>query len=291
MEALSAAASVVGVAAATAHLARIIYTDIESIRKAPKALRDLKSDLGSLSNILDSLSNKAQDLALIIDRNVERILTENLSSCQASCQSLRDTIHKLTKHSVNGVLSKRDRISIGWWEEKSLESYGKQLMFCKTGLTLTLSAIEMLSEELAMIKQQLQENRETCIETKTELVRLSGSSTIITSNEEVNEDPERSQIQDHLATLEIEKQVAEKTSATCKVVQQAVGTHMRQQTEKVEVADESNNIVGIYSPVQDLPPVKEQTVGAVKVGVKCNNFVGIGVAPPGFFNRHGSSLS
>lgn len=136
-------AATAGLATTTLHASRLVYTDVKAITHAPVVIKQLELDIATLNDNLETVNaiNRLEweKLGPVICEKSSTIL----ASCNKTCEQFRADLAPWTQHSRDGDLSKRDRFQIGFYKQKEIESFGRQLQSCKMSLTgaVTLASL------------------------------------------------------------------------------------------------------------------------------------------------------
>lgn len=129
-ETLSIAGSIVSITAVAMHGMRLLHDDLQKIKEAPKTIEKLRDDI------------LFAEKAVILLQAVKDIEWESLggtvadttktvvASCGKACEAFRADLQSWTSHSGDGHLSKRDRVNVGFFKQRRIESMSKQLQNC-----------------------------------------------------------------------------------------------------------------------------------------------------------------
>lgn len=131
-EPLSAAAGVVGIVVPAMHGARLLLNDVEKIREAPKTVAVLKEELEGL--VLATEGLKAVEPSELKSLGVAEQSLSAIKTCDEACETFREKLQRWTKHSEDGKMSRRDRLKVGFFKDKNIQSLSTQLQTCKTTL-------------------------------------------------------------------------------------------------------------------------------------------------------------
>ncbi|EPS35748.1 hypothetical protein H072_10800 [Dactylellina haptotyla CBS 200.50] len=175
MEAVGIAANIVGLAAVTAHLSRLISQDISSFKSAPKTITSIKNELEILTDLLEYISTLGTGVLInSLDDTGKTCLSKSLNQCTEQCQAFEKKLEKYTKKGSNGNLSTWSKIVVVW-DSKATELFLGQLETCKSTLGITLGAIQLYNStknhDLALDKLTEMERglNQTLISTKQNL--------------------------------------------------------------------------------------------------------------------------
>ena len=142
MDPLTVGSAIIGVVAVGLHATHLLIEDIERIKDVPETLAAVRQDLQNIEAVLQSLSTalSAQDLGSIDSRQlIQDVRVESaVQACNERCVAFRGTLKKLTTHSTDTDLSRRDQFRIGMFGTKKIDSFRRQLQICKGTLDTAL---------------------------------------------------------------------------------------------------------------------------------------------------------
>lgn len=131
-EAIGVTASLLGIATFAFQTSKEVYNLVNSIQKAPKTIRDLKSELLALDPVLSSIHK-----AVMSDLSKFEDIRYPLYQCGMVCSYLRSLIQQCTAHSANGSISARDWVKMQY-KGKTIDGYKGQLASYKATIALVL---------------------------------------------------------------------------------------------------------------------------------------------------------
>jgi hypothetical protein len=132
-EAIGVTAGLIGIATFAFQISREVYDLVDSIQKAPKTIRDLKSELVALDPILSSIRT-------VVASDAEKFedIRYPLHQCGMVCFYLRSLIQQCTGHSANGTRSARDWVRMQY-QGKTIDGYKSQLASYKATIGIALN--------------------------------------------------------------------------------------------------------------------------------------------------------
>lgn len=148
MDPLSIIASVIGIAGAALTSCQILHDSIGRWRDAPETTKELLSDLKALSFQLSSLERllreKKQNPGSLSEKQIKTIQGLDLvvKGCQASCDSFRQKLANLTRHSGTDSFSKRDKANL-YFHEGDIKSLKQTLSTRKETLIAAIGVVAL----------------------------------------------------------------------------------------------------------------------------------------------------
>ncbi|KUI71401.1 hypothetical protein VM1G_06957 [Cytospora mali] len=109
-EAVGLASSVIAVAQLTWETCKVLNDTIKGFQNAPEKLKNLRSDLSTLLQLLASLRGYLVQAAAAGHTSIPDGLKPALQGCQKLCDEFLRRINELTSHSTPVYISKRDRV-------------------------------------------------------------------------------------------------------------------------------------------------------------------------------------
>lgn len=136
---LSASAGVVGITVPALHFTRLLIDDVKTLIDAPRVIQRLRNDLVSLETAYGSLQSISEADWATVGGNIATQAQAAVTSCEDLCQSQHEDLQRWTKHSEGGTLSKRDRITVGFFKERQLRAMSDELQATKLTFTSVVS--------------------------------------------------------------------------------------------------------------------------------------------------------
>lgn len=109
-EAVGLASSAVAIVQLTWDSCRTLNDTIRRYRNAPEKLRNLRGDLGTLLQLIQSLKGQLEPSMSSGQLNALEALRPAIQGCQQLCNEFTKRISDLTSHSKPNYICKRDRI-------------------------------------------------------------------------------------------------------------------------------------------------------------------------------------
>lgn len=139
---LTVTAGVVGVASFAVQSITALVRTIESVRDAPATIANLSGDLKTTRDVIHDLKSNISSPVLrpevraYIDGSSS--LKDAVAFCSNDGTTFEGDLKRWMRHSNAGKLARRDRIQIGIFAEKRIESFGRRLA---QGLTIVNLAL------------------------------------------------------------------------------------------------------------------------------------------------------
>ena len=135
-DALSVAASAIGVGTATLQSIQILKRTIEDVKNAPTAIANLRSDLNALEPVIRQLEQNAQSSNAAQTKD---FVGPALQNCDRACKSFHGQLDHWMRHSKTDKMFWLDRWKAGLFGGDRTQALRAQLGDCKATLTLALS--------------------------------------------------------------------------------------------------------------------------------------------------------
>ncbi|KAI2633685.1 hypothetical protein GGS26DRAFT_554317 [Hypomontagnella submonticulosa] len=138
----------VGIAAATVAFAGTLCTSVQTLHEAinswanaPRTLHELRNGIKAFQDVLASLMNKLKSATEESSPPNQRAAYQDLEPvfqrCQNSCDEFASLLRKITSHSDEDRLSKRDRLRVHL-NEKEIAQFRGNLEVYKSTLVVAL---------------------------------------------------------------------------------------------------------------------------------------------------------
>ncbi|KAK4205944.1 hypothetical protein QBC37DRAFT_357529 [Rhypophila decipiens] len=151
MDPFGITAGVLGIVAPTLHCVRLLIEDLQNIAGAPDAVKALANDLQSVDLALASVRAVTDSQWKSLGDAVTTQSKATITSCKTSCERFKASLDRWTRHSADGTLSWRDRVTLGVFRQGHIKSMSEQLQNCNITLT-SVASIATLHSSL----QQMQ---------------------------------------------------------------------------------------------------------------------------------------
>jgi hypothetical protein len=139
----TAFATVAGVAALVLKATKALSDDVQSIQGAPAVVMTLTQDLDALATILQTIPCNTEGSLDHLSADANAALIRALENCNNACDHFQAKLKKWTKHSSDQRLQWWDRVRVGIFAEKNVETLSKQLMQCKVTLSTAISTVTL----------------------------------------------------------------------------------------------------------------------------------------------------
>jgi hypothetical protein len=143
-EADGVVASVVAIAGLAYNGSKKLYEALDSYQNAPKTLSNLRTELDIVQQLLQSIeknlaNTRDEDLPEALQRCLQDF-KPSLKGLKLGCDEFLEKLKKLTNHSMDSNMSKRDRFKLQF-EEKSIEAFRYRLGSHKLSANIALGLI------------------------------------------------------------------------------------------------------------------------------------------------------
>jgi hypothetical protein len=143
-EAVGVVASVITIAGLAYHGSKKLYEAVDKYQNAPKTLSNLRTELDIVQQLLQSVernlaNTRDEDLPEALQRCLQDF-KPSLEGLTLGCDEFLEKLNKLTNHSTDSDMSKRDRAKLHF-EEKSIEAFRYRLSSHKLSINIALGLI------------------------------------------------------------------------------------------------------------------------------------------------------
>lgn len=105
-------------------------------------LKIIQTTLGALAPLLDSSTD--QEVSDRAKKDLERYgVAMAVNDCGQACVGFQRDIENWTKHSSNGQLSKRDRLSVGVWHKEEVRTHRTMVETCQKGVQFATQSVQL----------------------------------------------------------------------------------------------------------------------------------------------------
>jgi len=148
MDPLSITAATIGISGpAIASIASVCNTII-NIQDAEQIVGDIRTQLGNIQRPLDSLKGlRITDTStLTASKNAlaRSGVAEAVNDCGKACAAFDKKLQKWTKHSPEGKLSFRDKITVGVWNKEKIHTFKTRVETCQLSVQFAVSSVQLL---------------------------------------------------------------------------------------------------------------------------------------------------
>lgn len=140
MAGIGEAASILAFVLLAADVSKKLYSSVESFKNSPREVRDLQTEIGSLTNLLEKISQQVRQ-AQPNDQRFRPLRTP-LQCCQTICNDMQTEFDECTTHSRNGQASVRDWVK-RQFRGKSFNETKQRLAAFKSTLQISFLFINL----------------------------------------------------------------------------------------------------------------------------------------------------
>lgn len=138
-------AAVAGIAGLAVQSVKGLIQDIEAIKDVPELIRQLKQDLLAVRDVLQALEPVTEGSSLEhLSPEAKRALATNLNYCKEACNRFQTKLKRWTRHSTEDKIHWWDRVRVGLFAERDIETLRKQLEQCITTTNTAISTTNLL---------------------------------------------------------------------------------------------------------------------------------------------------
>lgn len=137
----SITAGAVGIAGVALQSVKALLQDVQAIRDAPTAIKDLREDLLAVEIVLEPLHAALQGSTEMLSHDAGAGLGLTINNCKRACDKFRTKLKKWMKHSTGNGIHWCDRVRVGLFAETEIELLSEQLNKCKDTVTSAVSTV------------------------------------------------------------------------------------------------------------------------------------------------------
>jgi hypothetical protein len=130
---------VIGIITPALHATRLLLEDLRKITEAPATVRALGQDVSFVEGTLESLAAVSQPQWTALGETVAAQSKNAITACTTSCTEFRKDLQRWTRHSTDGGMAWRDRVSLGLFRENQIKAMSGQLEKYRTTLNIIIS--------------------------------------------------------------------------------------------------------------------------------------------------------
>lgn len=140
---LSITSGILAVVGAAYTSTKGLYDLIDGLQNAPKAIAEMKSDIGAVQGVLKALETNLREKPAALTPIFERVrIKETVGACDDITKNFTQTIEKYTAHSKDGSFSKRDRLTVTFRKSK-LDGFRTRLNAAKDTVQFAVTSANL----------------------------------------------------------------------------------------------------------------------------------------------------
>jgi hypothetical protein len=133
---LSITAAVVGIIGPALSGIRELLNDLQQFKDAPKTLKRLEDDLGTVNTSLSLLQGLDEKAWKYVGQGATEASSPLIIRCTQACNGFRTDLQKWSRHSVDGKFAAQDRANITFFKQGHIKSMMAQLQDCKLDISV-----------------------------------------------------------------------------------------------------------------------------------------------------------
>jgi hypothetical protein len=147
MDPLSITAATIGISSAAITSIVNVRNTINNIRDAEEVVGNIRTQLESIPRPLDSLKElRISDngtLTASKEALAKSSVAEAVNDCGKACAAFEKKLQKWTKHSAEGKLSLRDKISVNLWNKEKVLTFKTRVETCQLSVQFAVSSVQL----------------------------------------------------------------------------------------------------------------------------------------------------
>jgi hypothetical protein len=147
MDPLSITAATIGISGAAITSIVSVRNTIDNIRDAEEVVGDIRTQLESIQRPLDSLKELRISDNGTLTASKEALaksgVAEAVNDCGKACAAFEKKLQKWTKHSPEGKLSLRDKITVNLWNKEKVLTFKTRVETCQLSVQFAVSSIQL----------------------------------------------------------------------------------------------------------------------------------------------------
>jgi hypothetical protein len=148
MDPLSITAATIGISGAAMASIVGVRNTINNIQDAEKVVGDIRTQLENIRRPLDSLKELriTNTGTLTASKNAlaRSGVAEAVNDCGKACAAFDRKLQKWTKHSPDGKLSFRDKMTVGVWNKEKVITFKTRVETCQSSVQFAVSSVQLL---------------------------------------------------------------------------------------------------------------------------------------------------
>jgi hypothetical protein len=143
MDPLSITAATIGISGAAITSIISIRNTISNIQDAEEVVGDVCTQLANIQKPLDSLKELRISDTSTLTASKEALaksgVAEAVNNCGKACAAFDKKLQKWTKHSPEGKLSFRDKVTVGVWNKERVLTFKTRVETCQLSVQFAVS--------------------------------------------------------------------------------------------------------------------------------------------------------
>jgi N-methylhydantoinase B/oxoprolinase/acetone carboxylase alpha subunit len=148
MDPLSITAATIGISGATIASIASVRNTVNNIQDADEVVGDIRTQLESIQRPLDSLKELRITDTGTLTASKEALarsgVAEAVNDCGKACAAFDKKLQKWTKHSPEGKLSFRDKMTVGVWNKEKVITFKTRVETCQLSMQFAVSSVQLL---------------------------------------------------------------------------------------------------------------------------------------------------
>ena len=147
MDPFSITVGAIGISETGLAAIKTLRTTIKDVKNAPEDVREIRTVLGQTETSLNALRKLE-----IADRETseackaalkETGMVEAVNNCGAASEAFNQRLQQWTRHSTEDELSKRDRLSVGFWNKDTIAGFKTKVETCQGLVHFAVSTTQL----------------------------------------------------------------------------------------------------------------------------------------------------
>lgn len=147
MDPLSITAATIGISGAAITSIASVRNTINNIQDAERVVGDIRAQLENIERPLDSLKTLTipdlDTLATSTEVLKKSGVVQAVNDCGKACEAFDKKLQKWTKHSADGKLCLRDKISLGLWHKEQILTFKARVEHCQSTVQFAVSLLQL----------------------------------------------------------------------------------------------------------------------------------------------------
>jgi len=147
MDPLSITAATIGISDAAITSIVAVRNTIDHIRDAEEVAGNIRTQLESIQRPLDSLKelriSDTGTLSASKDALAKSGVAEAVNDCGKACAAFEKKLQKWTKHSAEGKLSFRDKVTVGVWNKERVLTFKTRVETRQLSVQFAVSSVQL----------------------------------------------------------------------------------------------------------------------------------------------------